>query len=278
MTPSGGRPIGQGRTGSRRVSLRAMGWLAGVALLAACQGIEGPPPPDFLNQSEAGQVLLRALAAHGGWDKWALRQTAQYHWEQTNRGTKNVWETRLDLPRARVRIDSPSGDVAAGWDGTDAWANPPTAPVAGNARFSLRTELFWFSLPWKFADAAAEFELRPDETRNGVLYRKLRITFPGAGDTPNDYFDAYFNAETGMYEWATFIVTARAPDPQGNYTVMYGEWRDYQEFDGIKIPTLRRFTPWNNGQPGAFTIVNNVSAVNLRGEVLPSSVYNRPPE
>ncbi len=94
-------------------------------------------------------AIVRALAAHGGWDKWALRQTAQYHWEQTNRGTKNVWETRLDLPRARVRIDSPTGDVAAGWDGTDAWADPPSAPVATNARFSLRTELFWFSLPWK---------------------------------------------------------------------------------------------------------------------------------
>jgi hypothetical protein len=252
------------------------------ALLLACQGTQPPPaPPSRLEEREAGRVVLRAIEAHGGWEAWMNARSADYQWEYPESDPKKPWaraRVRLDLHGGRARIEEAASGWVHGWDGREAWSDPADAPVETPARFLTRTEHYWFGLPWKLADEGVRLELLEDEERGGRKFRRVRVTYAeGAGDTPQDWYIYYFDAETGLLGHAVFIVSYFGLEPgRADYAPAYGEWSEYVEAGGLKVASLRRFASWNDGKPGDFTYQDRLSDVRVSPQPLPDGAFNRP--
>jgi len=258
-------------------------WLAGAALAlapAACAGRPpAPQPPAHLVESAAGQVILRAIEAHGGWEKWMKAASAEYVWERPAPAPTDPpqrWRVSLDLHGGRVRIQDQSSRTLQVWDGREAWSEPADAPLDAPARFTTRTEHFWFSLPWKLADPGARLELLQDEERDGKRFRRVRVTYePGAGDTPQDWYIYYFNADSGLLEGVVFTVTFFGPEPgETGFTPYYGVWSDYVQAGGLHIASRRRFGPWNEGKPAEPVFTERLLEVQVGREPLPGSAFS----
>lgn len=280
---SGGSGVeAEPRPGGRRVR-PALGAAAGLAcgLALACpEPARAPAPPEHLLASEAGKVVWRAIEAHGGWQPWLSARSAEYDWERPGAGPQDPprrARVRLDPHGGRVRIDEEGTGWVQAWDGGEAWAEPADAPSEMPARFLTRTEHYWFALPWKLADTGASLELLPDEERDGERYRRVRVTYaPGVGDTPQDWYIYYFNADTGLLKKAVFTVTFFGSDPeQGGFAPVYGEWSDYVQADGLKVASRRRFALWNEGSPSAFEHEDRLLNLRVSRQPLPDAVFQR---
>jgi hypothetical protein len=258
-------------------------WLAGAALVlapVACAGRPpAPQPPAHLVESAAGQVILRAIEAHGGWEKWMKAASAEYVWERPAPAPTDPpqrWRVSLDLHGGRVRIQDQSSRTLQVWDGREAWSEPADAPLDAPARFTTRTEHFWFSLPWKLADPGVRLELLEEEERDGKRFRRVRVTYePGAGDTPQDWYIYYFNADSGLLEAAVFTVTFFGPERgETGFTPYYGVWSDYVQAGGLHIASRRRFGPWNEGKPAEPVFTERLLEVQVGREPLPDSAFS----
>ncbi len=241
-----------------------------------------PEPPAHLRDSPAGQVLLRAIEAHGGWRAWTAAGAAEFDWEARHGtgGEAKVTRARvkLDLHGGRVRLEDVESAVVQAWDGSEAWTEPADAPLDAPARFVTRTEHFWFCLPWKLADPGVRLERLEDEERDGKRFERVRATYePGVGDSPQDWYIYYFNAESALLEMVVFTVTFFGPaEGEGGFTPYYGEWGEYVESGGLKIASLRRFAAWNEGKPAAFEFQDRLLDVRVSDRALPDSTFARP--
>jgi hypothetical protein len=254
-----------------------------AAGMTGCGGAPPPPePPARLNDSEAGRVVLRAIEAHGGWQVWMRARSAEYEWEYPGKDPQGAWEkarVKLDLHGGRVRIEKAATGWVHVWDGREAWSDPADTPEETPARFLTRTEHYWFGLPWKLADEGAQLELLQDEERDGRRFRRLRVTYAGgSGDTPQDWYIYYFDAETGLLRHAVFIVTYFGLEPgQTDFSPAYGEWSNYVEAGGLRVAGLRRFAAWNDGRPGEFHYQDRLLDVRVSSQPLPDETFLRSP-
>lgn len=254
--------------------------VAGALVPACARRAPEPAPPAHLMGSEAGAVVLRAIEAHGGWAAWMAARSAEYDWEwpgPTPQDPPRRARVRLDLHSGKVRIDDAGTGWVQVWDGSEAWSEPPDAPLDVPARFATRTEHYWFCVPWKLADEGARLELLDDEERDGRRFRRVKVTYgEGVGDSPQDWYIYYFSADSGLLERAVFTVTFFGPDPgQGGFTPYYGEWIDPVGAGGLKIPSRRRFGPWNEGKPAPFQHEDRLIGVRVSAQPLPEAIFQR---
>jgi hypothetical protein len=264
------------------VVAKALVATAALAASLACRGTPpAPQPPARLNDSEAGRVVLRAIEAHGGWEAWMRARSAEYEWEHPGKDPNGPWDkarVKLDLHGGRVRIEQGSTGWVHVWDGREAWSDPADIPEDIPARFLTRTEHYWFGLPWKLADEGVRLELLEDEERGGRRFRRVRAAYAeGAGDTPQDWYIYYFDADTGLLGHAVFIVSYFGLEPgQTDFAPAYGEWSEYGEAGGLRIARLRRFASWNDGKPDAFSYQDRLLDVRVSPQPLPEEIFQRP--
>ncbi len=251
-------------------------------LLISCGGVAPTPePPAHLQQSEAGRIILEAIEAQGGWAAWSRARTAEYVMEQppAEEGQPPLRHRyTLDLHGGRVRIEDTASGVLQGWDGNEAWTHPEEAPVEIPARFSTRTEHFWFCLPWKLADQEANLELLEDEVLEGQTYHRVRVTYGAdVGDTSEDWYIYYFNAETRLLEHALFIVTFFGLEPgQSEFPTYYGRWTDPKAVGGLKIVSRRRFGMWTGAPPEQYLYDERLVELSVSRQSPQDDLFTRP--
>ncbi len=154
-----------------------------------------------------------------------------------------------------VRVDSIGlpNQVRFGVDAEETWIISDGEPIESPnqltmARFDMIASRYWFSLPFRLAEEATDLEYvgaeRGDE---GERWEKLKATYP-KGDTsvPGKWFTLYINSETGLID----RVHCQLEAPFLNHDLWVGEWRHYQDWDGIRKERLRQFFPADeDGRP-----------------------------
>lgn len=221
-------------------------WLAVVvtaaAVAAALVALPAPSAPEG--------VFARALAAHGGLERWRARGTLEYDLDATQRvfGNRERRDEHhlIDLHRRRVLI---SGDgYRLGFDGRDAWASAP-AELRRRPRFYHDLYFYLFGLPFVLADPGAHHEVLRPGTLDGRRHHRLRFTFdPGVGDSPDDEYVAWFDADTHRLRLVLFTVTYYGPRGaliDGHHRA--AEYADWQTVDGLTVPRRIRLGVWRDG-------------------------------
>lgn len=212
-----------------------------------------------LEASEGGRLVLRAIEAHGGLERWFATPTSAFGWEYSNVGANLRFKTEMVAHnRSRhvyhdvVSLGTPDepgpfeGRMA--WNGEEAWFVPADVTRV-NARFWALTGYYFQMIPFVFADPGADHELLPEEELDGETYDMVRVSFDeGVGDA-DDYYVTYVDRETGLVRAIRYVVTFGGRPPGGE-TLFY--YDDYTTVDGLTVPTRFRGYGFSDGERGDF--------------------------
>jgi hypothetical protein len=213
------------------------------------------PPEPRLPAGEAGRVLLRAIDAAGGWERWrGVRDVAYVSMLTVVDPVRQVtsdsigWFTAPLHDGARARMDSlglPT-EVRFGIDAGETWiisdGRPVTAPgQLALTRFDMVSGLFWFSLPFALGEASVTLTyLGEEEGADGQRWKKLKAEFDEPNPAvPGSWFILYLDADTALID----RVHGRLTAPFLRHELWVGQWLHYRDCDGIKKERQRKFFP-----------------------------------
>ncbi|TNE85008.1 MAG: hypothetical protein EP330_26755 [Deltaproteobacteria bacterium] len=167
-----------------------------------------------LEASEAGQLILASIDAHGGLDAWYGSGALGFEYDYRPVSGTRVRRTRqtVDLLTARAVHEAiePAEGVFA-FDGEQAWTTLDPDPFP--ARFWALTPYYFVGLPFVLSDPGVHFELVDDDPVDMGLAKSqaVRVTFgEDIGDAPDDYYVVYV-AESDKRLLATRYVVSYQP-------------------------------------------------------------------
>ncbi len=248
--------------------------LIALLIATACGPVEEEPDPvatqvneatERLTQNEGGELVLKAIEAHGGLEAWFSAPTSSYTWEYANvdadlrfksflvadNQTRHVYH---DLTLTGPYDNPDEVEARFAWDGEDAWIYPATIEQP-NPRFWGISGYYFQQIPFVLADPGVNYERLPDEELDGQTYEMVRTYFePGVGDSPGDAYTLYVHPESGMVEAIRYTVSyGRDVEPGADLpeTLMYYE--DFETVDGLTTATsYRGYDFTEDGQQGDF--------------------------
>lgn len=133
------------------------------------------------------------------------------------------------------------GVLVQGFDGETAWVTLDGEPLhddalVSRARFSRKTNFYWFAMMQKLADPGVIYRYEGTRTVDGVAYEVVTIGFEdGVGDATDAYV-LYIHPETHLVDQFLFTVMAFGRKEPLLMQV------EYDAFGGVKLPTRRKYT------------------------------------
>lgn len=227
-----------------------------------------------LEGSEAGQLVLACIEAHGGLERWLSADAIGFHYAyrpEDGRSQRRTSQT-VDLRRSRViqHFDEPTRGVVA-WDGQRAWSALEDADAVP-VRFWALTPYYFAAMPFVLADPGVKLERSTDEPKAAGLKDAdvVRVTFePGTGDAPDDYYVLYIDKADHhllglryVVSWRPFVEgkgIAHTPEKLVLYDQpievggirLYGRQRFFS-FDGARGPVVTTATVSDVAFPTTF--------------------------
>lgn len=245
-----------------------------LLLLAACGGQPEAPALSAAQQkaqeatarlsaTPGGEVVLRAINAHGGLEAWYEAPTTSFTWEYSNARSNSRFKTQAVVDNQTrqayhqiLTIGTPDAaepyDGRFAWDGERAWIYPADTPTI-NPRFWALTGYYFQQIPFVLADPGLTYTTLPDEEIDGEAYDMVQVGFgAGVGDSPGDTYTLYVDKETDMVAAIRYTVTygrepsadADAPPPAETQML----YQDYTTVDGLTVPTHFYGTNFANGE------------------------------
>lgn len=197
-----------------------------------------------LSATEGGQMVLRAIEAHGGLDAWHNAETSAYIWGFSgsmrsrlvaHNRTRQIYHDILAFADEEVQ-----GRVQMAWDGSEAWVYPDSLMEVVNPRFMATTGYYFQSIPFVLADSGLHYEVLAPALLDSVEHQIVRVTFgDGIGDAYGDHYTLYIHPETYMVSAlryrSTFGRGRPTIDENMRETLLY--YKDYVTVDGLITPT-----------------------------------------
>ncbi len=197
-----------------------------------------------LSATEGGQMVLRAIEAHGGLEAWHNAETSSYVWGfaggmrsslVAHNRTRQIYHDILAFADEEVK-----GRVQMAWDGSEAWVYPDSLMNSVNPRFMATTGYYFQSIPFVLADSGLHYEALAPALLDSVEHQIVRVTFgDGIGDAYGDHYTLYIHPETNMVSAlryrSTFGRGRPTIDENMRETLLY--YKDYVTVDGLITPT-----------------------------------------
>lgn len=206
-------------------------------------------------RSEQARALLKSvLKAVGGVEKLRSLKDVEYTYtyRDPSSGLEDVSLERYIfdgemswgkyLKREIVVTPELQGTLIQGFDGKRTWVTADgklikDEKILKQADFLRKTNYYWFTMMFKLFDPGVNYEYEGTRTVSGTTYDRVRLTFqPGVGDVSDTYL-LYINPRTKLVD--KFLFTVMDFDITQPYLM---EVR-YEEIEGLKLPTYRRYTP-----------------------------------
>lgn len=208
----------------------------------------------LLISSNVFAQLEDALKAHGGIELFRQYGSVEYdlrNWPLGESGFVNDHHL-IDLKSRKILI---TGDrYKVGFDGKDVWALPGDAKLPGPPRFYVSTPFYFFGMPFLFADSGVVQKPLGAKSLNGKPYDVAKMTFKeDVGDTPEDYYIAYFDKKTHLLHLLVYIVTyppfreGKSVEQLDQHAIVFDGW---QKVSGLLVPKKVTFHGWKNDQLG----------------------------
>jgi hypothetical protein len=214
----------------------------------SCQSNSG------IKRTTAEDLIHDMTEAMGGLEKYRLLKDVSftYTYRDTTKGTQDVsheqflYEGELSMAEysehtKNVFPESPN-PVIQGWDGHQAWLIVdsnfiPAPPALRVAKFSRNTAFFWFNMMYKIADPEANYKVLSNRNFDGIEYKIVEITYGENVGDAQDRFILYLNPKTKLVDQFLFSnMFFNASEPRMMQV-------QYEEFNGLKFPTYRRYKP-----------------------------------
>ena len=194
--------------------------------------------------------LERSVEAHGGLARWQSFGGVEYDltWENVKGARKDhqLFNLRTRdgvITSAAYTLVSAKGEV---------WIAPGLDALGGTPpRFYMWTPFYFFGMPFVFADPGAKQESLGRKSFQSREYDTTRVTFQsGTGDSPEDYYVAYVDPDSGQLRLVEYVVTfpsirkGKPIDQLEPHAILFEEW---QQADGLRVAKAASFYNWKNG-------------------------------
>lgn len=224
-----------------------------------------------LDQTEAGRLLSKSIAYHGGLTKWWENGPLYFRFNYRPKpGTgqyRDTYET-ADYWRSFTRHQRVENTlVEYGWNGKQSWHFPDTANIPYNTRFWALTPYYFAGMPFVFADAGVHLTLEKDTAYEGETYHTIRVTFgEGVGDAPDDFYVLYIDRETFRLSAIRYVVSYPGYFPNGGHTQeKLMTYEGEQKVSGITFPVKHRTFMWEaDGSIGKYVTDITLSDLQFR--------------
>lgn len=133
------------------------------------------------------------------------------------------------------------GPIEQGYDGTEYWLKQQGKIVTDSlalkrVAFNRPTNFYWFTMFQKLLDPGLNYEYLGEKQIQDIVYDIVKVSFDSPVDKPTDIYQVYINRETGLVD--QFLFTVADFGIMDTPSLMEVE---YEEVDGILIPTKRRY-------------------------------------
>lgn len=202
----------------------------------------------FANSTVSAQIE-RGVEAHGGLAKWRSFGTVEY--DSTFENAKGVKQDHqlFNLHTRDGLITSAAYTLGASKG--EVWIKPRLDALGGTPpRFYMWTPFYFFGMPFVFADDGAAHESLGKKNVQGQEYDAVKITYKsGTGDSPDDFYVAFFDPSSGKLKLASYVVTypalrkGKPMEQLEQHAIVFGEW---QEVDGLTVPKVAQYYLWKN--------------------------------
>lgn len=143
----------------------------------------------------------------------------------------------------RVRIDR-ADDARIYWADGTARVSPADAEYP-RARFHVLTWPYFLAAPMKLRDPGTHLESLGPREMDGTSYDTARLTFDsGVGDSPDDWYVVYRDAETQRVGAMAYIVTFGTATEEAEAEPHAIRYTDYRDIAGVAIPHTWLFYNW----------------------------------
>lgn len=209
-----------------------------MLLLGACSA--RPALRDDPNVLARGHALaMRAVAAHGGLDRWQALGGVRVHIRSQGPYYPHEGDYLLDPARNRAvltfrdkhgapvewRYDGKRGTILEG--GRCTGSPKQRAKVGG----LLSNVLFWFGVPFKWVDTGA--------TQRAVDDHRYFVTYAGVGETPRDWYVVTLAPDDRVHD-AIYVASGFTTLMEFRMT-----WEEWTPVNGFLVGTRRRVEPKN---------------------------------
>jgi hypothetical protein len=224
-----------------------------------------------LQGSEAGKIAWASIEAHGGLADWFSNGPLFFRFTYRPLAGGKVRDTyqTVDTWSSRARHRLASDETREfGWDGERAWQMTEEGELAINARFWALTPFYFIAIPFVLADPGVELEETGSAELEGRAYDLLKVTYgSGVGDSPDDYYIVYIDAETKRVGAVRYIVSYPGFFPEGGHSpeklmIYDGE----QRAGGILFAKTFRTFEWDGGERGSLVTKIEMTDVAFRPE------------
>ena len=189
------------------------------------------------------ESITKVFDAHGGIDNWNKMQTLSFTMDKPN--GKEITTTNLKT-RAEL-IDTPT--YVAGFDGETLWVNEKDGnEFKGNAKFYKGLMMYFYAMPFIVGDNGIIYEDADPLVFEGKTYPGILISYEaGIGESPDDEYVIYYNAETGQMEWLAYTVTfGKDGKSKDFHFIRYNNWKTV---NGLVLPKSMDWYKYENNLP-----------------------------
>ncbi|WP_103192802.1 DUF6503 family protein [Formosa algae] len=136
------------------------------------------------------------------------------------------------------------GTLEQGYDGTEYWLKHESKVVNDSAAlkrvaFNRPTNFYWFAMMQKLMDPGLNYDYIKAQTVGDADYDVVKVTFDSEDGKPKDIYQLYINTDTKLVDQFLFTVM-----DFGKSDPLLMEL-EYEEIDGLLIPTKRRYKASN---------------------------------
>ena len=235
---------------------RLLSFLAGFACACSTSGTTSTPTP-----TSPGKALITQMQNKTGtWSDLSKKKDVRYRYIYRNpEGKEDISEERYifdsEASWAKYKkhevfvMPNADGDVVQHYDGTKTivsvggkTVDDPKAVKSGD--FLRKTNFYWFSMMQKLLDPGTLHKHEGTREVDGVPYDIVRVTFGESVGDAQDTYLLYVNPETKLVDQFLFTVMDFGMTKPMLMRV------DYETFEGLMLPTKRKYAPSNWGRRG----------------------------
>lgn len=174
--------------------------------------------------------ISKIFKAHGTVEKWNTMENLEFTMKKETGDEK----TTTDLKSRKSLIETK--DFTIGYNGKEPWLKENgDYKYKGNPQFYYNLMFYFYAMPFVLADDGITYTNVEPLKADGKEYPGIRISYgSGVGESPEDEYIIYYDAETNKMAWLGYTVTFFSKKKSTEWHFI--KYADWQTVNGVVLP------------------------------------------
>ncbi|EPR72900.1 hypothetical protein ADIWIN_1988 [Winogradskyella psychrotolerans RS-3] len=189
------------------------------------------------------ETITKVFNAHGSIEQWNKMNALSFTMTKPTGKEK----TTKDLKTRAELIETPT--YTQGFDGETLWVNEKDGNAyRGKPQFYKGLMFYFYGMPFVFGDEGIDYKETEPLVFEGKTYPGILISYEaGVGESSDDQYKIFYDAETGQMEWLAYTVTfGKSEGSPDFHFIRYNNW---QTVNGLVLPKSIDWYNYENNLP-----------------------------